>query len=108
MSLKDWILEEAGGEEIEAVVIGEMGWGDYKSEYVPNYNEQPKGIVLTWEEAVPWISYPFDSGFGAPECNAIWAWTRNWVIAVSQYDGATRPYRIPRNPLALMPAMEGG
>ena len=46
-----WIEELAGKEPIEAVVIGEMGWGDYNSESVPNYDQQPKNQVLKWEDA---------------------------------------------------------
>lgn len=107
-NLKQWLLVEAGDEEIEAVVIGDMGWQDYLSEQVPNYAEQPKGEVLTWGEAVKWIDYEFDGGYGAPECNAVWAWTKSWVIHIVQYDGATWPAAIPRHPIDIMPTMEGG
>lgn len=107
-TLKDWILELADGEEIEAVVIGEMGWGDYGSELVPGYAEQPRGQLLTWAEAEPFLSYEFYDGFGAPGCNAIVAWTPNHVISVYQYDGSTTPFVIPRHPVAFMPYMPGG
>lgn len=107
-TLRSWIEEMAGGEPVEAVVIGEMGWGDFHSEIVPGYAEQPRGRVLSWEEALPWISYEFHDGYGAPQCNAIWAWTASWTISVSQYDGSTSPFRIPRNPVPGMPGMPGG
>ena len=106
-SLVEWI-EEATSEPVLAVVIGEMGWGDYGSENVPNYNKQPRGRILSWEEAKPWLSYEFNSGYGAPGCNSIYAWTENWVLFVSQYDGATQLERIPRNPTNCMPEMPGG
>ena len=108
VTLKDWITEEADGEPVEAVVIGEMGWGSYGSDRVPGYAEQPRGKVLSWDEALPWIEYDFDTGYGAPSCNAITAWTKSWVIAISQYDGATCPFRMPRNPIDHMPDMPGG
>ena len=107
-NLKQWILDVADKEEIEGIVIGEMGWGDYNKENVPNYNEIPKGQLLTWKEAKHWLDYEFDSGFGAPGCNAIYAWTATKVIAICQYDGATNPYSIPRHPINVIPEMEGG
>lgn len=106
--LSEWLLEDAGDEPIEAVVLGEMGWGNYGSDAVPNYEGQPRGKVLSWEEALPWLGYEFDSGFGAPGCNAVVAWTKSWVISVSQYDGATGTFKVARNPTGYMPEMPGG
>lgn len=106
-NLKQWILERADEEPIEAVVIGEMGWGDFASERVPNYDIMPKGKLLTWEQAAPFLDYEFNDGFGAPGCNAIWAWTPTMVIAIAQYDGSTWPYAVPRHPVDAMPTMEG-
>ena len=108
MSLIHWIEEEADGEPIEAVVIGEMGWGTFHSEHVPDYDIQPKGVVLSWDEAKLWLDYDFNSGFGAPDCNAIFAWTPSRVMAISQYDGATGIFSIPRNPVPCKPFMPGG
>jgi len=107
-NLKQWILDEADGEEIIGIVIGEMGWGDCGSDGIPNYDQIPKGKLLAWEEAAPWLDYEFYNGYGAPGCQAIWAWTENWVIAIGQYDGSTWPYKIPRHPIDVMPDMEGG
>ena len=70
-NLKEWLLEQAGDEPIEAVVIGEMGWGDYQSEMIPNYHDMPKGELLSWDEAARWLDYDFDCGFGAPEGQAV-------------------------------------
>lgn len=107
-NLKRWIEEATDGEPIEAVVIGEMGWGDYASESVPNYNTHIRGKVLTWEQAAPMLDYDFDTGFGAPECEAIYAWTASRILLISQYDGATHPHVIPRHPVDCMPIMPGG
>lgn len=103
-TLAEWILDMAEGEPVEAVVIG-VGPGP---KYIPNFNEQPKCVVLSWEQALPFISYEFDSGYGAPGCNRIYAWTASWVIFVSQHDGSTSPKRIPRNPCPCEPDMPGG
>jgi hypothetical protein len=107
-NLKNWLLDTANGEKIEAVVIGEMGWGSYLSEDVPDYDEIPKGLVLSWEEAEQYLDYEFDDDYGAPGCNAIYAWTATKVIAIGQYDGSTWPYAIPRDPTSVMPEMQGG
>jgi hypothetical protein len=107
-TLESWINEMADGEAIEAVVIGEMGWGDYGSEDVPGYKEQSRGKALSWEAALPSLQYEFSDGYGAPGCNAICAWTKSWVIGVSQYDGSTSPFRMPRNPTDHKPQMPGG
>lgn len=107
-SLEQWILNAAEGQNVEAVVIGEMGWGDYNSENVPNYDKCPKGVVLKWEDALPFLKYKFYHGYGSPGCQAIYAWTKSWVIFIAQYDGATSPHRVPRNPIDIMPTMPGG
>ena len=106
-NLVQWILEVAEGEPVLGVVIGEMGWGDYGSENVPNYEQIPKGKVLPWEEAKRWLDYEFDRGYGAPKCNAVYVWTTTKVIAITQYDGATSPFCVPRNPVDIMPSMPG-
>jgi len=107
-NLRQWILDMAEGEEIEAVVIGEMGWGDYGKDRVPTYEQSPKGQILTWSEAEKYLDYEFNAGYGAPGCQAIYAWTATKIIAIGQYDGSTWPYSIPRHPIAVMPEMEGG
>lgn len=107
-NLVQWIEEQAEGKPILGVSIGEMGWGDYGKDDCPQYDKQPKGKLLSWPEARPLLDYEFSSGFGAPKCNAIYAWTEDYVIAVSQYDGATSPFRVPRNPQDCTPEMPGG
>ena len=107
-NLKKWILEEANDQEIEAVVIGEMGWGNYGSEAVPLYAQSPKGEILIWNDAQEYLDYEFSDGYGAPRCQAVYAWTKDKVIAIGTYDGSTWVYSIPRHPVAIMPQMQGG
>ena len=104
-NLKRWLLKQADGEKILGVVIGIKGW--YEDEYSEDKNT-PKGTLLNWEEATKYIDYDFDAGYGGVGCHSILAWTKSWVITVGQYDGATWPYRLPRNPINIMPNMEGG
>lgn len=107
-NLIDWITECVDGESIEGVVIGKMGWGDYGSKDVPQYETQQRGVVLSWEEAKPMLDYEFNNGFGFPACNPIYVWTTTRVMFVLQYDGSTSMSWIPRNPTAVMPGMPGG
>ena len=108
-NLVEWVEAAADGEPIEAVVIGDMGWSDnYGSEDVPTWDSQTRNKVLSWVVAREWLNYDFDSGFGAPGCNAIYAWTPTKVIFVSQYDGATSIESIPRHPIDCKPSMPGG
>lgn len=109
-NLKQWIEKAAEGELIEAVIIGNMGWADYKLEELPesardtnNWNKP-----LLWDVAAPLLDYEFDSGYGAPGCQAIYAYTKTKVIFISQYDGATGYECIPRNPVECVPTMPGG
>lgn len=107
-TLLAWLLEEADNEPIEAIVFGRMGWGEYNSDSWPNYAAMPKGEILTLDQAMSWLTQQFDNGFGAPSCPSILAWTKSWVISVSQYDGSTSPFKLPRNPSNIVPDMPGG
>lgn len=106
-NFKDDLLSMAGEEEIIGVVIGEMGWGSYGSEKIPRYKEIPQGVLLCWNEAEALLDYRYSTEYGAPECNAVYAWTETRVIFVSQYDGSTRIHSIPRNPIDIQPEMPG-
>ena len=89
-------------------MLGEMGWGDYKSDTVPGYAQCPKNQLMTWDYALPFLTYEFDDGYGAPGCQAVTAWTANKVIIVVQYDGSTSPFSVPRNPISHIAEMPGG
>jgi len=74
-NLKEEILNIAEGELIQAVVIGEMGWGEYSKERVPNYDQQPKGKVLSWHEAAKWLDYDYDNDANGKGCDNSSDWT---------------------------------
>ena len=104
-NFKNDILKVADDQDIEAIVIGNMGWEYY------GYEDKPTWIMdklLSWKEAEPCLDYEYDDTYGAPDCQAITAWTKDYVLFVSQYDGSTRVERIPRNPIAYRPEMPGG
>lgn len=103
--LKDWLIQMADGESIDAVQFGE----DWPSTLGDLPKLPPPGYILSWDEAQPWLSYEFDNGFGVPGCQAVYAYTRNWIMFIAQYDGSTWPHRIPRVPTpGFCPEMPGG
>jgi hypothetical protein len=93
------------GQTVRFVVIGDMGWSGYREDSKP---EVKKNVVQTWAEARESLNYDYDTGFGAPDCHAIAAYTENYVIMCYQYDGATGLFSVPRNPTAETPEMPGG
>ena len=103
-------IEEAAGEPIESVVIGDFGWGGYGADERDEFVEGDlwRGRVLPWDDARPLLDYAYHTGFGAPDCHAITAWSEHWVLWVTQYDGSTRVNRAPRNPVDHDPEMPGG
>lgn len=99
------ILAATKDEQIEAVVIGEMGWDGYHEE---GKEVSRKGEILSATEAHERLSYEYDRGYGAPDCHSVYVWTEKRVVFVSQYDGSTGLCSLPRNPTAEMPGMPGG
>ncbi|HMN10940.1 MAG TPA: hypothetical protein PKD55_01295 [Bellilinea sp.] len=107
--LIDWINKMSNNEPIEAVIIGEMGWSNFNEPPgLPGDYKDKIGIPMSFEEAIPYITYEFDSGYGAPGCTAMVAYTTSWIVSVVQYDGSTAPIKIPRNPKGYIPDMPGG
>ncbi len=107
-TLYQWLEAESEGASIEAVVFGEMGWHGYNEEPYTVPGLIPKGILLTLEQAMPWLSIKFDSGYGSPGCPAMYAWTAKHVYLIVQYDGTTSITSVPRDPTATIPTMPGG
>lgn len=107
-NFKNDILKVAGDEPIESIVIGEMGWNTgYNSGGKPAWSDVI-GKILTWEKAMPYLDYEYSDDYGAPDCQAIAAWTKTRVLFVSQYDGSTSIESIYRNPTEYLPEMPGG
>lgn len=105
------ILRVAGDEPIIGIVIGQMGWGGYEEGYKAEGKPPWSSVaerVIAWRDAEPLLNYEYDAGYGAPECQAITAWTDSLVIFVTQYDGSTRVHSLPRNPMPHSPIMPGG
>lgn len=109
-SLRKFIEGLSDGEEIIAVQIGEWGWGDYPTPIPEGLNNKELfGKILTEDQAKIFLDHEFVNEFGAPHCNAFVAFTKTWVISLSEYDGSVSPFRIPRNPVdGFIPYMYGG
>lgn len=95
-TLESWILEEAKGEPIVAVVVG--GRPDADGFFLSGYEHNAPACVLSWEDAVQYLRTEFDSGYGGTGCPPVYAWTPTRIIYVREYDGATGIKSHPRNP----------
>jgi hypothetical protein len=116
MNFKDEILEQADGEAINAIVVGEFGWGpepdDSAYGFLSSERRRPipkklKFIPVKWEEVADYLDYNYDRDYGGPDCHKIYAWTNSWIIYVDEYDGATQVSRIPRHPVPCEPDFGG-
>lgn len=111
-NFREEIVEAAGGERIEGVVIGvywdASDWGsDSLWDLCPAIPWDRREIVLSWEEAAPLLEYEHDGGWGTADCHAIYAWTGARVLFVHEYDGSTHVHHVPRHPVACRPEMSG-
>lgn len=96
-------IEKFAPEPILFVVIGEC-----EGAKIPKRKSMPKYKVLDWSEGRQWLDFETEYGYGAPKQPALYAYTQNYVIGISQYDGATSFFFIPRNPIPCKPDMPGG
>ena len=85
---------------IEAVVIlGVVGGGGATPEQlIPEWDRQPRGKLLTWRDARPWLDYEFDRTYGLGYCNDVRVWTKDHVYFVQEYDGLAWIDKIDRHP----------
>lgn len=61
-------------------------------------NDLDPTSILTWEEARPILDYEYYCGYGSRDCHSLYIWTPTRVIFIHEYDGATWPEAVPRNP----------
>lgn len=95
------MIEEAAADQvIEAVIIGQSLSGE---SVIPRYDEQPRGTLLTWDEARPWLDYEFRPRFG--HCNAVFIRTDKMVFFVTRPNGFTSINGVPRLPQVCEPEM---
>lgn len=110
MSEEEEFLWEEDDETPEAVVLGDWGWGGYHAPDFYKAKQFPENKIIPWSDELEKFMRQINwySGYGAPECPAVYVWTRNFVYYVVQYDGSTGWEKIPRNPCHVEPEMPGG
>jgi hypothetical protein len=103
------LLEQADGEQIEAVVIG--GAAMVLSEVLDFEMAAPVpkdkvGVPLSLEDARPFLEYGI-SQYDVHNVHPVVAWSASWVISIPDDDGPIRAVRVPRNPRAGNPPQWG-
>lgn len=95
-------IMRVAGQPIEAIVVGPFDqWDDTEPpRWVP---PELQNKLLSWEQAAPFLDKPWCAGFGGADCPPIMAWTKDYIVLVGEYDGATGVDRYPRNPVAHEP-----
>lgn len=94
-------------EKIEAIVLGSTD--PYGEEWDSKVPQDKQGVVLTFEEAAPYLEgWSFIGGYGTYEGAPAYVWTDQRVITVGVYDGSSWLQSIPRNPSPGLPTTCGG
>lgn len=94
------ILQAAGGEAVEAVVISSMNSNLREmlgASEIVELPEDLRGAILSWEGAKPYLDYEVDQ-YSVNEHDPVMVWTASWVIQLGFDDGPVRATRVPRNP----------
>jgi hypothetical protein len=99
------LLDQADGEEIEAVVIGEAGMvlaQILELKMAAPVPQEKLSVPLSIEEARPFLDYEVCL-FDVHNVHPVVVWTASWVISIPDVDGPIRAVRVPRNPRAGNP-----
>ena len=96
------IRADCNSEPIESVVIANrMGYyDDGDDRAVP---KEFIGKPVCFGDVRDYLDYEYDTGYGGADCNAIYLYTKSFIVFVSEYDGATSINCTPRNPIECMP-----
>ncbi len=62
------------------------------------WSKVPLFKELTYKEAEAFFDIEFDSGYGGQDVPDFYAWAKDHVITVREYDGSTCLRSVPRNP----------
>ena len=95
-SFRDDILEIAIG-PIEAISVD--SWNEWRQDDPRHIPLIPfMGKCVPWDTVKDLLNYSYDPSYGSLDCHMITAWTATQVIYIHEYDGATWPESVPRNP----------
>lgn len=100
--IQETIRECCDSEPIESVVIATYG-GYYNDDGNKAIPKEFIGKPVCFGDVREYFDYEYDDGFGGTECHAIYLYTQNFIVFVSEYDGATSVDCIPRNPIECTP-----
>jgi len=96
------LKETIGYEPVEAVVFTALLDDLYLRGREKSVDPRNTGIeinkVYSWEEAQPLLNYDYNAGYGDSDCHFVNIWTPTRIIYIHEYDGATWPEFVPRNP----------
>jgi hypothetical protein len=96
-------IEKLIGEEIEVIVIPECE-GDLKNPAWHWFGKGMGSVLMDREEAISSLKgRSFRGGFGIESAPPMTAWSKNFVVYVHEYDGATGLMKLPRNPVNYVP-----
>ena len=93
MNAKTELLRLSGGEPIKAILMKRPSlWYDREthSRFYKGAKEVSSALTI--------LDFEFDDGYGSENGCILYAWTRNYVIIKSTYDGSEAYHAIPRNP----------
>ena len=99
--IQETMREQCDSEPIESVVVAK-----FDSYYEENFKSIPDkftGKPVCFGDVRHYFDYEYDDGFGGAESHAIYLYTKNFIVFVSEYDGSTSVSCIPRNPIECTP-----
>ena len=111
-----WLDEHRNDEEVLWISFGDFPWR-WEEEWDSIWGsteERPKelpikGKLYTLDQAMPWLTLSFRTGYGGAQCPGFAAWTKTWIIQAGKYDDSTWAYRTPRDPMeGWEPEVQGG
>jgi hypothetical protein len=104
-NIRKWLekVEAEFGEPIEAMVVGQH----YNLRWKDGAARDDENVILTRDAGLAKVDQEFDNGYGGADCFPCYAWTASRVFLIHEYDGATGPVWVPRNPMPLQPDFGG-
>ena len=96
-------FEAAAAERQDVLQTAVIGWHDNdKDRWVANAYKKVWPIE-PWDTAASKLDLDYNAGFGGADCHAAVVWGKKFVYFVHEYDGATKVYAVPRNPIPCIP-----
>ena len=100
-TLYDWIKieEKELNESVIAISIGESNGPVYFGDSPSIFQDNLIGIDSANDEIMKLLKDEFETGYGSAYSHPYTAWTTNYVIFPTEYDGADGIAHVRRNPV---------